>query len=245
MAISKVRCNSVNLFQQGISEAIRLIVQLDAQVLNAAMRSLWISITAVGIASVFGVAFGTLLARRSFPGRGLLVLAARGGMSLPTVFVGLVCFGLFSRNGILGPVELLYTPWAIVFGECLLAFPIVVSLTHGAVRALDPRVSETAKTLGAGVFLRCRTYLAEARVGVTLAILTAFSRCVTELGIAMMVGGNLKDRTRTLATATALETGKGEFGRGMAMGIILVCIAVGMTIVIVYAGRDQTESTRD
>ena len=160
-------------------------------------------------------------------------------MAFPTGFVGLVCFALFSRRGPLGPLELLYTPWVIVWGEFLLALPMIVSITHGAIKSLDPRVSETAWTLGANRFRRWGTYVSEARVGVVLAVLTAFSRCVTELGIAMMVGGNIKDRTRTLATATALETGKGEFGRGMAMSLILLTIAMGVTFFIVLLSREE------
>jgi tungstate transport system permease protein len=136
-------------------------------------------------------------------------------------------------------MELLYTPWVIVCGEFLLALPLVISLSHGAVKALDPCVGETAWTLGAGRVRRCRTYVSEARVGVMLAILTAFSRCVTELGIALLVGGNIKHRTRTLATATALETGQGEFGRGMAMSFILLAIALCVTLVAVYLGREE------
>jgi len=166
-------------------------------------------------------------------------LLFRAGMALPRVFIGSVCYAMFSRRGPLGPMELLYTPWAIVCGEFVLALPLIVSLSHAAIRELDPRVGETAWTLGAGLLGRCKTYLSEARLGIVLAILTAFARCVTELGIAMMVGGNIKNRTRTLATATALETGKGEFGRGMAMGFILLAIAVGVTWIIAYVGRDN------
>jgi len=107
----------------------------------------------------------------------------------------------------------------------MLAVPIIVGISHGAVQSLDPRVGETAWTLGVGPLRRGFTYISEARTGVMLAVLTAFARCVTELGIAMIVGGNIKDQTRTLATATALETGKGEFARGMAMGILLLVVA--------------------
>jgi tungstate transport system permease protein len=98
---------------------------------------------------------------------------------------------------------------------------------------------ETARTLGAGRLARWRTYLSEARVGVVLAVLTAFARCVTELGIAMMVGGNIKGHTRTLATATALETGKGEFGRGLAMGITLLVLALLVTGAIGLLTRES------
>ena len=231
----------MDLIWHGGREALDLLVRLDPQVLDAAARSLWISVLAVGLAALVGVPLGTMLARLSFPGRGLVVLLFRAGMAFPTVFIGMVCYALFSRRGPLGPLELLYTPWAIVVGEFLLALPLVVSISQGAVRSLDPRVGETACTLGAGLLMRWRTYVSEARVGITLAVLTGFSRCVTELGIAMMVGGNIRDRTRTLATATALETAKGEFARGMAMGFILLAIATGVTLLIVYLGRAEQD----
>jgi tungstate transport system permease protein len=229
----------MDLIQEGFRDAFQLLVHCDTSVLDAAQRSVLISLLAVGLAAVVGLPIATLLAGRSFPGRSLGVLAFRAGMAFPTVFIGIVCYALFSRRGPLGPFEILYTPWAIVCGEFLLALPLIVSISHGALNSLDPRVHETAWTLGAGLLRRWHTYLSEARVGVMLALLTAFARCVTELGIAMMVGGNIKDRTRTLATATALETGKGEFGRGLAMSLILLAIAVGITAIIVYLSRER------
>ena len=156
---------------EGLSDAIRAMVERDPVILAAAWRSVWISSLAVLIASLGGLPFGCWLARARFPGRWCLVVACRAGMAFPTVFVGIVCFGLFARRGPLGPLELLYTPWAIVLGEFMLAFPIVASLAHGAVFALDPRVSETARTLGASQLRRWMTYMSEARTGVTLAIL--------------------------------------------------------------------------
>lgn len=229
----------MNSIWEGFQDAFRLLLQFDSLVIDAAVRSVWISSLAVGLATLIGLPLGIFLAKIHFPARELVVMLFRVGMALPTVFIGIVCYSLLSRRGPLGSLDLLYTPWVIVIGEFLLALPLVVSISHGAVKALDERVGETAWTLGAGPIRRCRTYISEARVGVMLAVLTAFSRCVTELGIAMMVGGNIKDRTRTLATATALETGQGEFGRGMAMGLILLVIAMGVTVVIVYLSRED------
>jgi len=231
----------MDLIWDGFKEAVHLVVSRDPLVMSAAWRSVWISSLAIALATVAGLPVGTALAHATFPGKRWLVTAFRAGMAVPTVFVGVVCYALFSRRGPLGPLELLYSPWAIIIGELLLAFPIITAITHGAVKALDPRVAETALTLGAGRFRRWRTYISEARVGVVLAILTAFGRCVTELGIAMMVGGNIKDRTRTLATATALETGKGEFARGIAMGALLLAIALGVTILVVLLSREDKE----
>lgn len=225
----------------GLTEALRLIAGFDPLVMGAAWRSLWISTLAVLLGTVVGVAIGSGLARCRFFGRSLLVLLFRAGMAVPTVLIGLTCFALFSRRGPLGGMELLYTPWAIVVGQFLLALPIVVSWTHGAVSNLDTRVAETAQTLGAGWLRRWRTYLSETRMAITLAVLTAFARCFTELGIAMMVGGNIQYRTRTLATATALETARGEFARGVAMSLLLLLMAMILTVAIAWLMRTEDE----
>ncbi|MHC4178336.1 MAG: ABC transporter permease [Planctomycetota bacterium] len=232
----------MELIWEGFQEAIRLVSRFDPLVMGAAARSAWISTLAVGLAALAGLPIGSALARVAFPGRSWVVLAFRAGMAFPTVFVGLVCYALLSRRGPLGWSELLYTPWAIVLGEFLLALPIIASGVHAAIRTLDPRAAETALTLGAGPLRRWMTYLSEVRLPVALAVLIAFARCVTELGIAMMVGGNIKYRTRTLATATALETGKGEFSRGMAMGLILLAIALVVMFLIASLSRADTDT---
>jgi len=228
----------VELVWSGFVEALRIVASLEPSVMDAAWRSLWVSSLAVAAATVVGLPVGTVLARRHFHGHGLAVAVARAGMAVPTVFLGIVGYAMFSRRGPLGALDLLYTPWPIVAGEVLLAVPIIVSISHGSVQALDPRVAQTARTLGAGLLRRWRTYISEARVGIMIAVLTAFARCVTELGIAVMVGGNIKGQTRTLATAIALETGKGEFERGLAMGLILLTISLGVTLVITLMARE-------
>ena len=229
----------MQLLWDGLRQAIELVLSGDRMILSAAGRTIWISVCAVGLATLIGLPLGVWLARNRFPGNRIVVLAFRVGMALPTVFVGMVCYAVMSRRGVLGPLEMLYSPWGIVCGELLLAIPIIVGISHGAVKSLDPRVGETAWTLGAGPLKQGWTFLSEARTGALLAVLTAFARCVTELGIAMMVGGNIKDRTRTLATATALETGKGEFARGLAMGTILLAIALLATCLIGWLSRED------
>ncbi len=229
------------MIREGILEALQLLLRRDASVIDAATRSLWISIVAVIAATVVGISAGLLLARKRFPGRSLLVLLLRVGMSVPTVLIGLLCYGLLSRRGTLGELELLYTPTAIILGEFFLALPIVATLTHGAITRLDPRAFETARTLGAGPLQRTVTYLREAKLAIALAVLTAFSRCFTELGIAMMVGGNITGRTRTLTTATALETARGEFASGVAMSLILLSIAMLVTLAIALLSREAAE----
>ena len=231
----------MKMILDGISEAFDLLMSGDSLVFDAAWRSIWVSSTAVILATVIGISLGTFLAQHPFPGRSLVVTLFRGAMGVPTVLIGLIGYALLARQGPLGILELLYTSWGIVLGEVLLAVPIIVRLTHGGIKNLDPRISETAFMLGAGRLQRWRTYLSEARLPITLAILTAFARCFTELGIAMMVGGNLKFKTRTLSTSTTLETARGEFSRAVAMSLILLLIAILITLVIAWAGREEKE----
>lgn len=229
------------MIREGFLDALHLMWNLDSQVMDAALRSLWISVVAVAAASICGIAVGLLLGRKRFLGQQTLVVLFRAGMSVPTVLIGLLCFGVFSRSGVLAEFELLYTSRAIVAGEFFLALPIIATLTHGAIVRLDQRISETARTLGAGPVQRAITYLREVRLVIVLAVLTAFSRCFTELGIAMMVGGNIPGRTQTLTTATAQETSRGEFARGMAMSLILLLIAMILTVAMSFLNRRHEE----
>jgi tungstate transport system permease protein len=231
----------MQLIRDGLIGAWQLLLERDPLVFDAAWRSFWISILAVVIAAAIGIPVGWFLARRKLIFHRLIVMTFRTGMSVPTVLIGLICFALFSRRGPLGPMELLYTPTAIVVGEFFLALPIITSWIYSTLSSQDRRIRETASTLGASPLRQAITELREARTGLTLAILTAFSRCFTELGIAMMVGGNLKFRTRTLTTATALETTKGEFERGIAMSLILLVIALIVTFIIAGLGVKKEE----
>lgn len=230
----------MNVVREGIWDACRMLLALDEQVLTAATRTLFIACLAVLAATCIGVLIGVGLARLRFWGRGLMVFTFRVGMSIPTVLIGVLGFVLLMRQGPLGGLHLLYTSWGIVLGEFFLALPIVVTLVHGAVRVLDPRVFETAKTLGASPWLRLATYLQETQLQVALAVLTAFARCSTELGIAILVGGNLR-HTQTLATLTREEIRQGEFSRGIATSVILLGISLVTTSLIAWLGRVKGE----
>lgn len=231
----------MELLWNGLTGALQLLLHRDPLLLSAAWRSLWISGLAVALAGCAGIPLGFLLAQSRFIGRSLCVILFRAGMSIPTVLIGLVCYALFSRRGPLGGLDLLYTQWGILVGECALALPIIVTWTHRAVGGLDRRAAETVWTLGAGPWRRWWVLISEARVGIALALLTAFARCLTELGIAMMVGGNVKYRTRTLTTATAVETARGEFDRGVAMSTILFLVALLVTVLHAWCSRGKRE----
>lgn len=224
---------------EGFAEAFRLVTTGDGEVLHAVWVTLLCTTTAVTLAALVAFPVGAWLGIHRRDGRGALVFLMRIGMFTPTVVVGLLVFALLQRRGPLASLDLLYTQGAIVFGEFLLAFPLIVVLVHGSTSVLDRRVHETARTLGAGSFGTLRAVLGEVRVGLVAAYLAGFARCLSELGVVMLVGGNFEMRTRTLASTIALELRRGDFARGLACGILLMVLATGTALVAHHLGRER------
>ena len=206
--------------------ALELIVSVDSEVRKAVWTSLYTSSCSIVVAAALGVPIGLWLGLNKFRGRGIAIAALNTLMALPTVVVGLLLFGLFSRQGPLGPLGLLFTPWAMIAGQTVLATPIVANLVLAAVAGSDKRIIDTALTLGATRFQAAIKLLREIRFGVMAAVIAGFGRVIAEVGVAMMLGGNIRNSTRTMTTAIALETSKGEFAFGLALGIILLSVAL-------------------
>jgi tungstate transport system permease protein len=212
----------------GLREALGLLVRLDPEVFSIAWLSLRLSLASTACATLVGVPLGTGLALSDFRGRRAVVGALHALLALPTVVVGLLFYAILSRSGPLGGLGLLYSPWAILLGQFVLAVPIVAAMTLGLVEGADPRVIPTARTLGASALRARLTLLHELRWGLLSAVLTAFGRVFAEVGVAMMLGGNIRGVTRTLTTAIALQTSRGEFALGLALGLILMSVALAV-----------------
>ena len=213
-------------------EAFALLLRGDPELLQVIWLSLWLSVTAIILIAPPSIALGVLLAKRRFPGQRAVVVVVQALLSFPTVVLGLAIYMLLSRRGPLGAYELLFTPTAIVIGYMAIAFPILVVFTVSAVQGADPRVFETARSLGASRVRAAITTLWEVRFGIMAAVVNAFGRVVSEVGCAIMVGGNIAGLTRNMPTAIALETSKGDFAQGIALGIVLMALALGINIVL-------------
>jgi tungstate transport system permease protein len=195
--------------------------------------SLRVSLCATALATLVSVPAGFALAVSSFHGKRALVTIVTTLMALPTVVVGLLVYILLSRSGPLGSFGLLYTPTAMVVGQFILALPIITAFTYVAVSSVDVRVRMTAETLGAGPFQASWMVLAEGRLGIIAAIVAGFGRVITEVGSALMVGGNIRGYTRTMTTTITLETAKGNFELGLTLGLILLVVALSINMVVV------------
>ena len=209
-----------------IRDAFMLLFSGDAELWRIIYVSLKTTLIALVLATPFAIAAGYLIAAHSFRGRRVAIWLVQASLSLPTVLIGLLLYLTLSRQGPLGGLQWLFSQSGIVAGQVLIALPVLVAFTLAATQAADPRIAETAVTLGASRWRTMRTVLYEVRFGVMAAIISGFGRVISEVGCAIMVGGNIAGETRTMTTAIALQTSKGEFAQGIGLGIVLVAIAL-------------------
>ncbi|MFC1913286.1 ABC transporter permease [Chloroflexota bacterium] len=217
---------------QGVLKAVELIISLDPEVLEVAGRSLRISATSATISALICLPLGSLIHFRRFPGKRLLINVVQTLFGIPTVALGLFVFVLFSRAGPLGGLNLMFTPTVMIIGQVILVTPVILGLTISALSGVDKAISDTAISLGASGFQTAVITLREARFAVLAALIMGFGRAISEVGLALMVGGNIKGFTRTITTAISLETSKGDLELSIALGIILISIALVINIVL-------------
>lgn len=216
----------------GLVKAIELIIRFDPEVMKIAGLSLRIAVTSVLIASIFCLPLASLIHFHSFRGKRILISLIQTFYSIPTVTVGLLVFILFSHSGPLGGLNLIFTPTVMVIGQVILVTPILLGLAISALTGVDRTIIDTARSLGASGWQTAVAIMREARFAVMAAVILAFGRAISEVGLALMVGGNIKGFTRVLTTAISLETSKGDWELSMALGIILIFIALVVNILM-------------
>lgn len=217
---------------ESLKTALALIVSLDREVFSAVWTSLSVASWSIVFATLAGVPVGVAVGLGDFRLKRAVITLLNTLMGMPTVVIGVLVYSFLSRRGPLGGWGLLFTPKAMIIGQTILAIPIVASYTVTAVKGADWRILPTAYTLGAGRVQSMAQLLREARFGVMAAVVAGFGRVISEVGVAMMVGGNIRVYTRTMTTAIALETSKGEFAMGLALGIILMTVALGVNLLL-------------
>ncbi|MBW2557988.1 MAG: ABC transporter permease [Deltaproteobacteria bacterium] len=211
---------------QGFIRSIELLLSGDPETYSAIFTTLRISSLSIVASLIIGIPLGFLLGYFEFPGKRQVRAIVDTLLALPTVVVGLFVYAFISRRGPCGELGILFTITGIAVAQTILVTPIVVSLTATAIESLDRRLRATLVALGARGRQILITSLMEARYAVLVAAVTAYGRAISEVGISMMIGGNIKWHTRTITTAIALETGKGDFAVGIALGIVLLTFAL-------------------
>ncbi len=225
----------LNPIVDGIGKAFQLIFSGDPTLYGVLYRSLLFS----GIAAILAVLWSTpiamILGLRDFQGKSIIKGFFTAMIGMPTVALGLILWLILSKSGPLGFLGLLYTPGAIILGEALLVTPLIVSITTNAIEAVDPEMLNLAKTLGASESQASIAILKEAFNGIVFSNLAGFNRAIAELGVALMVGGNLAGFTDVLTTDISTLTARAEFATAIALAIILLLIVVGINLIIVLA----------
>ena len=188
------------------------------------LLSLYVSGSALLIASLIGLPIGASLALKPPRAHKIIELIIYTGMGLPPVVVGLFVYMLISRSGPLGWLGWLFTPTAMIAAQVIIALPLVIGLTLTAVQSVDPQLRLQVRSLGASPAQVMRTILWEARLGVVAALLTAYGRLAAEVGAVMLVGGNIQSSTRVLTTSIVLETRQGNFELALALGGVLIVL---------------------
>ncbi|MBU1053938.1 MAG: ABC transporter permease [Proteobacteria bacterium] len=216
----------MNFLIDALLQAFKLLVGGDGETYSAVFATLKVSTYSMVASLLIGMPLGFLLGHHDFLWKKHVRTFVDTLMSLPTVLVGLLVYALLTYRGPLGQYGLLFTLEGVAIGQTVLALPIVVALTAAAVESIDDKLRVTFISLGANPRQILFSTLWEARYSILSACMNAYGRVLTEVGIAMIVGGNIKWHTRTITTAIALETNKGEFVMGVALGLVLMAIAV-------------------
>ena len=226
----------MNQILDGIIQAFQLIFTGDPTVFGAVYRTLLFSGVATILAVLWSLPISMLLTLKDFPGKSIVKGFFTAMIGLPTVALGLILFLMFSKAGPLGFFGLLYTPGAIMLGEAILITPLIVSIGVSAIEAVDPEMFNLAKTLGANGSQASITVMKEALSGILFSNIAGFNRAIAELGVALMVGGNIVGAgvhsTDVLTTNISTLTARGEFATAIALTVILLLLVFGINLIV-------------
>ena len=222
---------------EGFFQAFNLLLSGNAETYSAIWATVKVSSYSIGSSLLIGIPLGFCLGYFNFSGKKPLRTIVDTLMALPTVFIGLLVYAFLTHRGPLGSFGLLFTLPGIAIGQTILALPIVIGLCATAVESMDQKLRMTIMSMGANRRQLFLSTLWEARLGILAGSIAAYGRVMTEVGISMMVGGNIKWHTRTITTAIALETNKGLFGMGVALGLVLIAIALCVNVSVSFLRR--------
>lgn len=231
-------------FISSVDMALRLIFSFDAELYGIIFRTLVVSLTALLLAAIIAVPLGITISLNRFPLKNTLVTIFNTFLAVPPVVIGLVVYILLSRKmGLLGSFRLLFTPWAMILAQFLLALPILTSLTITAGKNMNPGAIQLAMSYGATRGQLFSLAMVEARYDILAAIIVGFGRLISEVGAVMMVGGNIRGETRVMTTAIAMHKGMGEFNMALALGLVLLVVAFFVNFLLnrIRSGLSDTE----
>ena len=225
----------------GLTQAFWLVLTFDRELAEIALRSLYVTLTALVIACVIAFPLAAFLAVRRFRFRRLIIAVLNALMGLPPVVVGLIVYVLLSRSGPLGVLGLLFTPTAMIIAQVIIIVPLIASIAHQSLRDLWQEYHDLLISMNVTQRQKMQTLIWDARRALLTAALAGFGRGIGEVGAIMIVGGNIDNVARVLTTAIALETGKGAFALALALGFVLIALTVAVNLAIHWLGQTERE----
>ncbi|MEU1593914.1 ABC transporter permease [Streptomyces sp. NPDC005708] len=219
----------------------------STQVWQALQLSLVSATAATGVSLVLGVPLAWLLARTTFPGRGVVRALVTLPLVLPPVVGGVALLLALGRNGVVGRwldawfgITLPFTPAGVVVAEAFVAMPFLVISVEGTLRAADPRYEEAATTLGASRFTAFRRVtLPLIAPGIAAGSVLAWARALGEFGATITFAGNFPGRTQTMPLAVYLAL---QNDPAAAIALSLVLLAVSIAVLAGLRDRWMTAS---
>lgn len=213
----------------------------DGYVPSIVYVSLYVSVIAVTLSTLFSVPIAVLLGFTDFPGKKFVKSVVNTGMGFPSVVVGLLVLFTVSNQGPLGQLELVFTKKAMIMSQFVLATPPIMAISLAAITGVSENVRDAAHVLGGTRIDVALVVIKEARYGIVTAILAGFGRAISEVGSVLIVGGNIVgpdgiSKTRTLTTAIQLEARQGRYETAMVLGGLLVALVLIVNAIVVRFG---------
>jgi len=205
-----------------------MILNFNLDTLEIIFTTLRMSVISTCISTVLGTVFGLLLEKNNFFGKQIVVRVCRTLMGMPPVVVGLIVYLLLMRRGPLGFLGLLFTVEAMVIAQVILITPIITGMVYTYAVRCAPSIRVFANTMGADRLQTYFLFIREMKGEFYFAVVTAFSRAISEVGAVMIVGGNIAHKTRTMTTAISMLRNMGDFSQGITLGILLLVIAFAL-----------------
>lgn len=217
-----------------ILQSLINIIQLDDNIIQIVLLSLYVSIVATISSAFLSIILASHIATKNFSGKKLVIISSNSLMSLPPVVVGLILYIIFSSSGILGLMDLLYTPTIMIIAQFIIITPIIISLSIKSFSDKFIELNEYLNSMNTSKRKIRNTIIYESRYDLIIIVITGMSRALSEVGAVIIVGGNIDNITRVMTTSIVLETSRGELSLALSLGLALIIIAILLNIITLF-----------
>jgi tungstate transport system permease protein len=225
-----------------LRQAVERIVDGNAALLEITWRTLRLGIESTALALVIGLPIAHWIGSGTSRARRMGLVIANAGLGLPPIVIGVYLALVLIPGGPLATLNWTYTLTAIVIAQTLLALPIVVALSASAIRSLPAGLIDQARAFGATRPQTAILALREARLGVIAAVTVALGSALAEVGAVVIVGGNVRGETNTLASTVLLDLSAAD--GAAATADVLVLLALLLVLGAIFTFVQQRDAGR-